>query len=146
MDVPEAETPDSVVRLSLDDDPYAMQEPIEIDYEASQTLTFTYQDISRITASAPLGWTAQVKMSGGNGTLKVSAPKYGEDAVQSGDIVLKLYDGSGSFKEKKFPVHVPGSSAAPAIPFFPGKLPVPPGKAVPTYAGLFPGMLPDPGA
>ena len=105
MDVPEPETPASVVRLSLDDDPYAMKDPIRIDYETSQTLSFTYEDISRIVATAPQGWVAQVKMSGGDGTLKISAPKYGEESVPSGDIVLKLYDGSGSFSEKKFPVY-----------------------------------------
>ena len=105
LDVPDPETPESVVRLSLDDDPYAMKDPIGIDYETSQTLTFTYDDISRIVATAPQGWTVLVKMSGGNGTLKISAPKYGEESVPSGDVVLKLYDGTGSFSEKKFPVY-----------------------------------------
>ena len=105
MDVPEPETPASVVRLSLDDDPYAMKDPVRIDYETSQTLSFTYEGISRIVATAPQGWVAQVKMSGGDGTLKISAPKYGEESVPSGDVVLKLYDGSGSFSEKKFPVY-----------------------------------------
>jgi len=105
MDVPDPEAPQSVVRLSLDDDPYALAEPIGIDYETSRTLAFSYEDISRIVAEAPLGWTVQVRMSSGNGTLKVSAPKYGTESVQSGDVVLKLYDGSGSFSEKKFPVY-----------------------------------------
>ncbi|MBR5704175.1 MAG: hypothetical protein IKX45_08000 [Bacteroidales bacterium] len=104
MDVPVPEQPEPVVRLSLDDDPYSGKEAIGLDYETSTTLTFSYEDISRIVATAPLGWTAVVKMSGGNGTLKISAPKYGEESVQAGDVVLKLYDGTGSFAEKKFPV------------------------------------------
>lgn len=104
MDVPEPETPRAVVKLSLDGDPYAMTEPIEIDYETSQTLEFSYEDISRIVAVPPQGWDAQVKMSSGKGTLKISAPKYGVESVPSGELVLRLYDGSGSFKEAKFPV------------------------------------------
>ena len=118
MDVPEPEKPDSVVKLSLDDDPYALKDPIGIGYETSCTLTFEYEDISRITASAPAGWTAVVKMSGGSGSLKVSAPKYGEDSVQSGDIVLKIYDGTGSFFEKKFPVYAIESELEFEIPDF----------------------------
>ncbi len=105
MDVPEAGKPDPLVRLSLDDDPFSGKETINLDYEESITLDFTYEDISRVVAEAPLGWTAVVKMTGGSGTIKISAPKYGTKSVQDGVITLKMYDGSGSFKEKKLTVH-----------------------------------------
>ena len=100
MDVPQPETPSPAIRLTLDDDPFSATEPVSIGYEQSQTLSFEYEDISRVVAEAPLGWAAVVKMTGGNGTIKISAPRYGQESVPSGDVVLKLYDGSGSFKEK----------------------------------------------
>ena len=100
MDVPQPETPSPAIRLTMDDDPFSATEPVSIGYEQSQTLSFEYEDISRVVAEAPLGWAAVVKMTGGNGTIKISAPRYGQESVPSGDVVLKLYDGSGSFKEK----------------------------------------------
>ena len=105
LDVPEAEQPSPVVKLTLDDDPFSGKETINLDYEASTTLEFTYEDISRVVAEAPLGWTAVVKMTGGNGSIGISAPKYGTESVQDGTVILKLYDGTGSFTEKKLTVH-----------------------------------------
>ena len=104
MDVPEPEAPAPAIKLSLDDDPYAALEPVAIAYEESETLSFSYEDISRVVAEAPLGWSAVVKMTGGNGTIKITAPKYGQESVPEGVIALKLYDGSGSFKQKDIPV------------------------------------------
>lgn len=100
MDVPEPESPNPAIRMTLDDDPFAAVEPISVGYEQNVTLAFEYEDISRVVAEAPLGWTATVKMTGGNGTIKISAPKYGQESVPAGDLVLKMYDGSGAFKEK----------------------------------------------
>ena len=100
MDVPEPEAPNPAIRMTLDEDPFAGVEPISVGYEQNVTLAFEYEDISRVVAEAPLGWTATVKMTGGNGTIKIAAPKYGQESVPAGDLVLKMYDGSGSFKEK----------------------------------------------
>ncbi len=105
MDVPDPEQPDPTVKLSLDDDPFSGSETISLDYESSTTLTFEYEDISRIVAEAPLGWSAVVKMTGGSGSIKISAPKYGTESVQDGVVNLKMFDGSGSFSEKKLTVH-----------------------------------------
>ena len=69
-----------------------------IEYQTSVEYEIEYSGTSRITATPPEGWTAEVKMS--SNTVTVTAPEYDhEGAATEGQIEFRAYDGQGGHKQ-----------------------------------------------
>ena len=69
-----------------------------IEYQTSVEYEIEYSGTSRITATPPEGWTAEVKMS--SNTVTVTAPEYDhQGAATEGQIEFRAYDGQGGHKQ-----------------------------------------------
>ena len=76
---------------------------INVEYELSVRLNFTCSGVSMVKAEMPEGWRSTTSMT--NKTIDIYAPAYSDlSAVQSGDVTIKAYDGTGSFITKA--IHV----------------------------------------
>lgn len=76
---------------------------IVVEYEKSVTFSFISSGVSYIQLSTPEGWSAFTSMD--TNTITLTAPAYSNlSAEQSGTVIVKIFDGSGSHIEKSFNV------------------------------------------
>ncbi len=75
----------------------------EIEFETTIELPYTASGVSKVTATAPAGWSCDVRSS--DHKVAITAPEYADATkVNSGLITFNLYDGTGSKVEKTLAV------------------------------------------
>lgn len=75
----------------------------EVEFETTIELPYTASGVSKVTATAPTGWSCEVRSS--DHKVAITAPEYANASkVNSGNITFNLYDGTGSKVEKTLAV------------------------------------------
>lgn len=106
--------PQPRVDVQLDGKSVIDSAPVVFEFESSCTFTFTAQSVSKLLLFPPEGW--QSVLSTKDSVITVTAPRYDDlTCAPSGDIVIRAYDGSGSYIETKFGVSTVEGEASFAI-------------------------------
>lgn len=78
----------------------------EIEFEKTLVLNYTSSGISKVTATAPQGWSCNVSSTmAGTKEISITAPEYADPTKSnSGVVTFHLYDGTGSYTDRTLAV------------------------------------------
>lgn len=96
-EIPYAVKPAGQVAITKDGSAIDASRIYEVFRNENISFNFTYEGVSRVVADVPEGWGCKVKMAGGEGTVTITGPAYGNHAADNpAQIKLLTYDGTGN--------------------------------------------------